>query len=182
MLLTCLASHRWQPWHGRSCGSSQLLSVLHYFKWDGAGTAWFSSSQYLQHQHDAHINIFIPAGVWQMVCSCLCLELRKSRISFLDQAETDSPVQRKKSDLYDCKGEITEKGAPWKEREAGVCAGFRSSPWFLHRGVQTAVRTSSMAEGRDAAEWAWGVTSACEIVLSAGTRLMSVYNASNSAY
>jgi len=52
----------------------------------------FSSSHYLQHQHDVQINIFIPAGVWQLACYCLLSEPRKSRISFPDQAEADVTV------------------------------------------------------------------------------------------
>lgn len=74
-------------------GSSQLLPDLHYFRWDGTETVCFSSSQYLQHQHDVQINIFIPAGVWQLACSCLLSEPRKYRISFPDRAEADITVE-----------------------------------------------------------------------------------------
>lgn len=48
-----------------------------------------SSSQCLLHQHGVEINIAIPAGVWQLACSLLPLETRKSRMSFPGWAEAD---------------------------------------------------------------------------------------------
>ena len=82
----------------------------------------FSSSQYLQHQHNVQINIFIPAGVWQLACSCLLLEPRKSRMSFPDQAEADIIVAVQVAGfIWLQRRNYKERSTLKRKRSRGVC-------------------------------------------------------------